>query len=180
MKMLRRIAFAMSLFACVPSGAAAGGVAAGDPAPEFTHRAQSDWLNSPPLTLQALRGSLVLVDVWAAECWNCYRSFPWVHGLERKYGAQTLRVVGVHTPELPSERSRAHVVAKAAEYGVSNPVMLDNDYSYWNALGNQYWPAWYLIDRQGRLRFAMVGETHAGDANAQRMEAAIERLLAEK
>lgn len=151
----------------------------GKPAPEFTHGAESDWLNSKPLAMASLKGSVVMVEFWAFECWNCYRSFPWLNTVEQRYATQGLQVVSVHTPELPVERQRARLVEKIAEYQLHNPVMLDNDYSYWQAFGNRYWPAFYLIDRKGIVRGAFVGETHAGDANARQIETAIESLLKE-
>jgi thiol-disulfide isomerase/thioredoxin len=149
------------------------------PAPEFTHRAEQDWLNAKPLRLADLAGHVVIVDVWTFACWNCYRSLPWLHGVEAQYRDQGLRIVGVHTPELPQEYVRANVVRKLAELQIDYPVMLDNDYSYWNALGNQYWPAFYLIDKRGRIRGLFVGETHLGDANANGIDAALRKLISE-
>ena len=96
-------------------------------APEFTHSAAQDWINSPPLTLEALRGRVVLIDFWTFDCWNCYRSFPWLHSLEERFTEQGLSVVGVHSPEFKHERERANVVKKVAEFKLSHPVMLDND-----------------------------------------------------
>lgn len=153
------------------------GVTIGSTVPDFTHRAAAEWLNSPPLTFAQLRGSVVLVDFWAHECWNCYRSFPWLNSVVQRYAGKGLVVVSVHTPELPSERSRAGVMESARKYELGNPIMLDNDYSFWNAMGNSYWPAYYLIDQHGILRYAAVGETHAGDDNARSIEAAIDLLL---
>jgi len=185
MKTNRRIglmAGVLSFALCVSlSGplAQARSVAIGAPLPEFTHRSAQDWLNSPPLSVKMLRGSVVLVDFWARECWNCYRSFPWLNSVADRYRDRGLVVVGVHTPELDSERGRDGVEQSVRKYQLAHPVMLDTDYSYWNALGNSYWPAYYLVDRKGVIRYAAVGETHAGDANAQEMEAAVEQLLAE-
>ena len=149
------------------------------PAPAFTHTRAEDWLNSKPLNWESLRGQVVIVDVWTFDCWNCYRSLPWLHGVEAQYHGKGLRVIGVHTPELPQEYVRANVVSKLAELHIDYPVMLDNDYSYWNALGNQYWPAFYLIDKRGHIRGLFAGETHAGDANANAIDGAISKLLAE-
>ena len=87
--------------------------------------------------------------------------------------------LGVHSPEYPQEHDRAKVAAKVREFGLAHPVMIDNDFSYWNALGNQYWPAYYLVDRKGRLRYRFVGETHRGDARALEIEKRIGELLAE-
>lgn len=148
-------------------------------APAFTHSRAQEWLNSRPLSWSDLRGQVVVVDVWTFACWNCYRSLPWLHGLAAQYNQRGLRIIGVHTPELAQEYVRANVVRKLAELHVDYPVMLDNDYSYWNALGNRYWPAFYLIDKQGRIRGQFAGETHAGDANAQAIDKAVQKLLAE-
>jgi len=149
------------------------------PAPAFTQADAAAWINSPPLTWQDLKGGVTLVEFWTFACWNCYRSIPWLRTLEPRYRARGLRIVSVHTPEFPHESVRANVEAKVREHHVEYPVMLDNDFAYWNALGNQYWPAFYLVDRQGRLRASFVGETHAKDRNAVAMEAAIEALLTE-
>lgn len=149
------------------------------PAPAFTHASEQDWINSPPLDLQQLRGQVVLLDFWAYGCWNCYRSFPWLKQLETRYHDQGLQVIGVHTPEFDAEKDRANVVAKVAEFGLPHAVMMDNDYSYWQAIGNRYWPTFYLIDKQGRLRARFIGETHSGDQQAGNIEATLQRLLAE-
>ena len=150
------------------------------PAPKFTRAAAADWLNSPPLDWAQLKGKVTLVEFWTFACWNCYRSIPWLQTLEPRYNARGLRIVSVHTPELPQEYERANVVRKLTELGVRYPVMLDNDYAYWNAFGNRYWPAFYLVDGAGRVRASFAGETHAGDGNALAMENAIEALLAER
>ncbi len=149
------------------------------PAPAFTHAAQADWLNSSPLTWQQLRGQVVLLEFWTFACWNCDRSIPWVQDLQKRLGVRGLRIVSVHTPELARERVRANVVAAVAQRNVTWPVMLDDDYSYWNALGNQYWPAFYLVDKQGRVRASFAGETHIGDAQARSVQDALLKLLAE-
>ena len=153
--------------------------AAAEMAPEFTHQAQHDWINSGPLSLKAMRGGVVLIDFWAFECWNCYRSFPWLNDVHERFAGHGLRVIGVHSPEYPQEHDRAAVAAKVHEFRLAHPVMIDNDFSYWKALGNQYWPAYYLIDKQGRLRYRFVGETHRGDARALEIEKRIGELLAE-
>ncbi|GAP65840.1 redoxin domain-containing protein [Mizugakiibacter sediminis] len=151
----------------------------GRPLPAFTRTDASGWLNSPPLRVEDLRGRVLLVDVWAFECWNCYRSFPWLHQLERSLAGRDFRVIGIHSPELEREYLRQGLEAAVARHGVREPVMIDNDHAYWRALGNQYWPAFYLVDRRGRIRARFVGETHPGDAQAQRIEAAVRALLAE-
>ncbi len=171
----------LALITALPPGPALAMLApaAAQPLPEFTQDDASQWLNSAPLRTSDLVGSVVLLDFWTFECWNCYRSIPWLKQVEQRLGSRGLRVVGIHTPEFDRERVRASVAAKLKQFGVAHPVMLDNDYRYWNALGNQYWPAFYLVDRKGRLRALYVGETHAGDAQALRIEDAIASLLAE-
>jgi thiol-disulfide isomerase/thioredoxin len=149
------------------------------PAADFTHAAEADWINSAPLRLADLRGRVVLLDFWTFDCWNCYRSIPWLKAVEARFASGGLRVIGVHTPEFDHEKVRDNVAAKVGEFGIGHPVMLDNDFSYWRAMGNRYWPAFYLIDRRGDVRGVFVGETHAGDRQAEAIEAAIAALLAE-
>ena len=132
------------------------------------------WLNSPPLTPQQLRGKVVLVDFWTYSCINCLRTLPYVRGWAEKYRAAGLVVVGVHTPEFAFEKDEAQVRAAVARLGVNYPVVMDNDFAIWNAFANQYWPAHYLIDAQGRIRSHSFGE--GGEAAT---EAEIQRLLAE-
>jgi thiol-disulfide isomerase/thioredoxin len=148
------------------------------PAPEFTHRADADWLNSAPLTLAQLRGKVVLVEFWAFECVNCLASRAWVEKIAHDKAAAGLVVVAVHTPELRTERSSDNVRAAVARLGIDYPVMIDGDSSYWNALGNQYWPAFYTIGRDGLVHGRAIGELHVGDGSARSVEALIERLLA--
>jgi thiol-disulfide isomerase/thioredoxin len=149
------------------------------PAPEFTGDRPEDWINSEPLRLADLRGNVVLIDFWTFDCWNCYRSFPWLNDLESRLQGMGLRVVGVHTPEFEHEHVRAHVERKVREFGLHHPVMIDNDYRYWYALRNNYWPAFYLLDRKGFVRASFVGETHAGDKRARAIESMLDELLAE-
>lgn len=158
---------------------AAGRAPPAGPAPEFTHTQPQEWINSPPLKIADLRGNVVLLDFWTFDCWNCYRSFPWLHTVEEKFAGQGLRVIGVHSPEFDRERVRDNVVAKVKEFMLTHPVMIDNDFSYWKAMGNRYWPAFFLIDKRGNVRGAYYGETHADDANARNIEQEITALLAE-
>lgn len=148
-------------------------------APEFTHTSPESWINSKPLKMADLKGKVVLIDVWTYDCWNCYRSFPWLHELEAKFKDQDLVVIGVHSPEFAHEHNRNNVVAKTKEFKITHPVVMDNDFSYWKALQNRFWPTFYLIDKQGRIRGRFVGETHKGDSNAQGIESAVRHLLAE-
>ena len=148
-------------------------------APEFTHAAPDEWINSAPLRLAELRGKVVLIDFWTFDCWNCYRSFPWLKEVETTYHDRGLRVIGVHTPEFEHERVRKSVEKKAAEFGLDHPVMIDNDFSYWRAMNNRYWPTFYLIDKRGFLRSIFIGETRSNSVRAGKIEAAIEKLLSE-
>ena len=177
MKTVRHLA--TLLFLAFPLVASAGRLAAPIPAPEFTRMDKGSWVNSAPLRLRDLRGQVVLLDVWTFECWNCYRSFPWLTDLESRLGPEGLRVVGIHSPEYERERDAAEVAAQTRKFGLDHPVMIDNDFAYWRALNNQYWPAFYLIDRRGRIRYRFVGETHQGEPRARTIEAAIRELLAE-
>lgn len=149
-------------------------------APEFTHSEASEWINSKPLTLTDLRGKVVLIDFWTFGCWNCYRSFPWLRALEDQHRGKDFEVIGVHTPESDRERVRSNIVEKVKEFKLHHPVMIDNDLSYWRAMRNRYWPAFYLLDKQGKVRHIYVGETHKGDRKARAIEASIRKLLAEK
>ncbi len=148
-------------------------------APEFTHSDPDEWLNSAPLTLADLRGKVVLVDFWTFDCWNCYRSFPWLKALEGRLAGRGLQVIGVHSPEFEREKVPENVRKKIAEFGLTHPVMIDNDFSYWKAMANRYWPAYYLIDKQGVIRGVYVGETHEGDPQARAVESMLVQLLAE-
>ena len=147
--------------------------------PEFTTSDPAYWINSEPLSREALRGKVLLLDVWTFDCWNCYRSFPWLKMLEMDLEDEDFMVIGIHSPEFEHEHEPTRVIAKVREFGLQHPVMMDNDFAYWRALENRYWPAFYLVDREGRLRYRFVGETHAGDARATRIEAQIRTLLAE-
>jgi thiol-disulfide isomerase/thioredoxin len=144
-------------------------------APEFTDNQQ--WFNTPgdqPLTLRGLRGRVVLVDFWTYTCINCIRTLPEVTAWDRRYRDEGLTVVGVHTPEFPFEREAGNVADAIAQNNIEYPVAQDNEYGTWNAYGNQYWPAKYLIDAQGRVRYVHFGEGEYGET-----EAAIRELLAE-
>ena len=120
------------------------------------------------------------MEFWVFECVNCLNSTAWVESVARDKAAAGLVVVGVHTPELREERSPGNVRQAVARLGIRYPVMLDGDYSYWGALHNQYWPAFYLIGRDGLLYGSAIGEMHAGEHAAKTMEAAIDQLLQAK
>ena len=134
----------------------------------------SNWINSKPLTLQKLRGKVVLVDFWTYSCINCLRTLPHVKAWYRAYSKDGLVVLGVHTPEFAFEHVPSNVRGAVHRLGVTYPVALDNDYKTWNAFHNQYWPAKYLIDRRGHLRFV-----HFGEGEYDTTEARIRTLLGE-
>ena len=116
------------------------------------------WLNSPPLTAQALKGKVVLVDFWTYSCINCLRTLPYVKAWAEKYRDQGLVVIGVHTPEFAFERDVGNVTKAMKDLGITYPVAIDNDYKVWRAFNNQYWPAHYFADAQGRIRYHHFGE----------------------
>jgi hypothetical protein len=136
-------------------------------------------LNSAPLSIFELRCRVLLIDVWTYDCWNCYRSFPWLRGLEDRLAAQPFQVIGIHSPEFEHERDRGRVREKVDEFKLHHPIMIDNDFVYWRALRNRYWPAFYLVDKRGQIRRRYVGETRAGDPQALMIEQQIRALLAE-
>src|ERR1700742_1797643 len=119
------------------------------------------WLNTPgaaPIDLKSLRGKVVLIDFWAYSCINCQRSIPHVVGWYDAYRDQGFEVIGVHTPEYAFEHEKDNVASAAADLGITYPIALDNDYATWNNYRNQYWPAHYLIDADGKIRHIKFGE----------------------
>ena len=134
----------------------------------------TDWLNSPPLTPEALKGKVVLIDFWTYSCINCLRAIPYVRAWAEKYKDQGLVVIGVHTPEFAFERNVANIRKAIASLKIGYPVAVDNDYAIWRAFDNNYWPAHYFIDAQGRIRYH-----HFGEGEYDQSERVIQRLLAE-
>ncbi|QJP13615.1 cytochrome c biogenesis protein DipZ [Starkeya sp. ORNL1] len=132
------------------------------------------WLNSAPLSTQALRGKVVLVDFWTYSCINCIRTLPYVRAWAEKYKDQGLVVIGVHTPEFAFEKKLDNVKAALGNLKIDYPVAIDNDYKVWRAFQNSYWPALYFIDAEGRIRHHQFGE---GDYD--RSEKVIQDLLRE-
>jgi cytochrome c biogenesis protein CcdA/thiol-disulfide isomerase/thioredoxin len=132
------------------------------------------WLNSPPLTLQDLRGKVVLIDFWTYSCINCLRSLPYVKAWAQKYKDQGLVVIGVHAPEFAFERNIDNVKKATHDLGVDYPVAIDNNYAIWRALNNQYWPAHYFVDAKGQIRYH-----HFGEGDYAESEKVIQQLLAE-
>jgi cytochrome c biogenesis protein CcdA/thiol-disulfide isomerase/thioredoxin len=144
-------------------------------APEFTETQR--WFNTPgdkPLTLASLRGRVVLVDFWTYTCINCIRTLPYLKAWDATYRNKGLTIVGVHTPEFAFEHDAGNVESAISRFGLHYPVAQDNNMGTWNAYGNQYWPADYLIDASGHVRYASAGE---GDYS--QTETAIRALLAE-
>jgi thiol-disulfide isomerase/thioredoxin len=142
------------------------------PAPEFTGIAE--WLNSAPLTIAGLKGKVVLIDFWTYSCINCLRTIPYIQAWADKYKGAGLVVIGVHSPEFAFERDIANVKAAVGRLGITYPVAIDNAYSVWRAFDNQYWPAHYFIDAQGRIR-----HHHFGEGSYDQSERVIQDLLAE-
>ncbi len=145
------------------------------PAPEFTDT--EDWFNTPgdrPLSMTGLRGHVVLVDFWTYTCINCIRTLPYLEAWNATYGPQGLEIVGVHTPEFAFEHEASNVAEAISRFGIHYPVVQDNEYGTWNAYGNQSWPADYLIDATGQVRYVAIGE-----GEYDKTESAIRALLAE-
>ncbi len=139
-------------------------------APDFV--GLGNWFNSAPLKLADLRGKVVLVNFWTYGCVNCVNTLPHVTGLYAKYRDRGLVVVGIHTPEFPFERSASNVQAALKRHGITYPVAQDNDSRTWNAWHNQYWPAQYIIDQNGKVVFQ-----HAGEGQYEEIDRTVGRLL---
>ena len=145
-------------------------------APELAN--PSGFINTggKPITLGELRGKkVVLLDVWTYSCINCQRTLPYVTAWYKKYAGEGLEIVGLHTPEFSFEHIKKNVEDAVARFGITYPVVLDNDYSTWNAYGNQYWPRKYLIDIDGYIVY-----DHTGEGNYAETERAIQTALAER
>ncbi|WP_458370700.1 cytochrome c biogenesis protein DipZ [Pseudomonas fluorescens] len=132
------------------------------------------WLNSPPLDAQALKGKVVLVDFWTYSCINCLRSLPYVKAWAEKYRDQGLVVIGVHAPEFAFERDVSNVTKAMKDLGIHYPVAIDNEFKIWRAFNNEYWPAHYFADAQGRIRYH-----HFGEGAYAESERVIQQLLRE-
>jgi cytochrome c biogenesis protein CcdA/thiol-disulfide isomerase/thioredoxin len=132
------------------------------------------WLSSPPLSAEALKGKVVLVDFWTYSCINCLRTLPYVKAWAEKYRDQGLVVIGVHSPEFAFERDTDNVTRAMKDLGINYPVAVDNDFKIWRAFNNQYWPAHYFADAQGRIRYH-----HFGEGDYAESERVIQQLLLE-
>ena len=132
------------------------------------------WFNSPPLTSKDLKGHVVVIDFWTYSCINCLRSIPYVGAWDQSYRKDGLIVIGVHAPEFAFEHDRANVAKAIKDLGITYPVVMDNDWKLWRALKNNYWPAHYFVDAQGRVRYH-----HFGEGDYAMSERVIRQLLAE-
>jgi len=132
------------------------------------------WINSAELKPEQLKGKVVLIDFWTYSCINCIRSIPYVRAWHEAYADDGLVVIGIHAPEFAFERNPENVRKAVADLGIQYPVALDNDLIVWTALKNNYWPAHYFFDAQGRQRYH-----HFGEGNYARSEMVIRQLLAE-
>jgi len=132
------------------------------------------WLNSPPLTAEALKGKVVLGDFWTYSCINCLRTLPYVKAWAEKYRDQGLVVIGVHAPEFAFERDVSNVTKAMKDLGITYPVAIDNAYKIWRAFDNQYWPAHYFADAKGQIRYH-----HFGEGDYAESERVIQQLLRE-
>jgi thiol-disulfide isomerase/thioredoxin len=142
------------------------------PAPEFT--GNDRWFNSEPLTVKGLRGRVVLIDFWTYTCINCIRTLPHLVAWDKAYRDAGLTIVGVHSPEFSFEKKASNVERALRQNGIEYPIAQDNELATWNAWSNQYWPAKYLIDAKGNVRYV-----HFGEGDYDKTESAIRTLLAE-
>jgi thiol-disulfide isomerase/thioredoxin len=140
-------------------------------APEFV--GLTGWINSAPLTMLGLRGRPVLVNFFARSCSNCIATMPYLERWYEAYRERGFVIVGVHTPEFDVEKPRAALEATVTRFGLTYPIAQDNDSATWNAWGNRYWPAEYLVDKNGR-----IVRSHIGEGGYAETEALIRRLSA--
>jgi thiol-disulfide isomerase/thioredoxin len=134
-----------------------------------------EWIQQGPIDLKALRGkAVVLVDFWDYTCVNCIRTLPYVAAWYRRYARHGLQIVGVHAPEFSFARAHSNVLAAIKQFNLEYPIVLDNDYKIWRAYSNRFWPAKYLVDGEGRLRYY-----HFGEGLHQETETQLQRLLGE-
>ncbi|MEH1885572.1 MULTISPECIES: thioredoxin family protein [unclassified Nostoc] len=138
--------------------------------PEF--QGISQWLNSTPLAIADLKGSVILIQFWTFACINCQRTLPYITKWHRQYEAQGLKVIGIHTPEFAFERDPNNIKKALQKHQITYPVPVDNEYKTWNAYENQYWPHIFLADRQGLLQY-----DHIGEGAYEKIEQTIRQLL---
>jgi thiol-disulfide isomerase/thioredoxin len=150
------------------------------PAPAWRN---TSWLNTDhPLTLDELRGRVVLLNFWVFTCYNCTNTVPSLVDFDRKYRDQGLTLIGIHTPEFPpyaGEHDKGNVERALRQYEIEYPNAQDNDSRTWNLYGIRFWPSFVLIDKRGNLRYQGAGEFHLNDGNYRLWERRIQELLAE-
>ena len=144
----------------MPCDGSRGG-SVGDCAPEFA--GTQEWINSEPLSMEGLLGKVVLIDFWTYTCVNCIRTLPFLQEWHQRYADDGLVIVGVHTPEFEFEKVYDNVVQATIDEGVAWPVVQDNDFTVWRSYSNRYWPAKYLIDRNGEIQYRHFGEGKYGE-----------------
>lgn len=132
------------------------------------------WLNSPPITLADLKGRAVLLDFWDYTCINCIRTLPYLVEWNRRYEGLGLMVIGIHAPEFYFSRSVENVLRAMERFGINYPVVMDNEYKIWSAFANRCWPAKYLVDKDGYIRYF-----HFGEGSYAETEMAIQLLIKE-
>jgi thiol-disulfide isomerase/thioredoxin len=145
-------------------------ILAATPAPDIKG---APWFNSEPLSLEQLKGKVVLVEFWTYGCYNCRNVEPYIKQWYERYQSRGLTVVAVHTPEFDSERQPENVQRYITGKNIRYPVVMDNDFSIWKRYGNRYWPTMYLVDRQGRLVYKQIGEGNY-DATERQIKALLD------
>jgi thiol-disulfide isomerase/thioredoxin len=169
LKRIHIVTIAALLIAHLPLASA---LSPGDTAPAVV---SPQWLNSAPLTPEALTDKVVLVEFWTFGCWNCRNVEPYVKRWHQQFKDQGFVVIGVHTPEFDREKEIGNVSAYLKKNDITWPVAIDNDFANWNRYGNRYWPAFYLRDRKGTVRYV-----HFGEGRYNETKAMIARLLDER
>lgn len=146
--------------------------AVGQKAPDVTSPV---WINGAPQRMSDLSGKVVLVEFWTFGCSNCRNVEPYVKAWHAKYAQRGVTIISVHSPEFPHESDIDNVRRYVKEHAIQHAVAIDNDFSVWNSYKNRFWPAFYLIDKRGMIRY-----THIGEGAYSETERQIENLLAEK
>jgi peroxiredoxin len=146
-------------------------------APEFAR--VTEWVNSKPLTMAALRGKVVVVHFWTNGCSNCINNYPHYRAWQHRYAGKDVVIVGIHTPETPSEHNVERIRAQASKNGLKFPIAVDNDLANWKAWDNHIWPTVYVVDQRGAVRYGWEGElNYAGQKGEETVRRVIDTLLA--
>jgi peroxiredoxin len=183
--LLSRPAVALGLAACIAAGVVGASRAQflkpgqTAPAPEF--RGVTQWVNSKPLTMEQLRGKVVLVHFWTNGCSNCVNNYPHYKAWQKRYAGKDVVIVGIHTPETAGEQDVDRIKAQAARHGLKFAIAVDNDSANWRAWNNRYWPTVYVVDRKGRVRYGWEGElNYKGADGEEKVRKLVDELLLEK